>query len=76
MMQDLTQAQWPMTHVRVNGDVARVRDAYIRVVEAQRHHYVVKLFTLDNRLLSRKVGALSQRDRQSVRRVLRDLLTV
>jgi mRNA interferase MazF len=36
----------------------------------------VKLFTLDNRLVSRQIGALSSRDRQSVRRVLRGLLAV
>lgn len=36
----------------------------------------IKLFTLDNRLVSRKVGALSQRDRIAVRRMLRDLLAV
>ena len=64
MMQELTQAQLPMTHVRVNGDVARVRDAYIRVVEAHRHHYVVKLFTLDGwvdfaLLQERLIAALS-----------------
>ena len=29
-----------------------------------------KLFTLDNRLVSRKIGALSPRDRQAVRRML------
>ena len=64
MMQDLTQAQWPMTYVRVNGDVASVRDAYIRVVEAHRHHYVRKLFTLDGwvdfaLLQERLIAALS-----------------
>ena len=36
----------------------------------------VKLFTLDNRLVSRKIGALSARDRQAVRRMLQGLLTV
>lgn len=47
MMQDLTRAQPPMTHVRVSGDVKAVRDAYVRVVESQGHHYVRGLFTLD-----------------------------
>jgi mRNA-degrading endonuclease toxin of MazEF toxin-antitoxin module len=36
----------------------------------------VKLFTLDNRLISRKIGALSARDRASVRRMLRNLLAI
>lgn len=36
----------------------------------------VKLLTLDNRLVARKIGALSRRDRQSVRRMLRDLIAV
>jgi mRNA interferase MazF len=36
----------------------------------------VKLFTLDNRLISRKIGALSPRDRASVRRMLRSLIAV
>lgn len=36
----------------------------------------VKLFTLDNRLVSRKIGTLSTRDRASVRRMLRQLIAV
>lgn len=36
----------------------------------------VKLFTLDNRLVSRKLGTLSARDRQAVRRMLQGLLAV
>lgn len=36
----------------------------------------VKLFTLDNRLVARKIGALSPRDRASVRRMLRRLIAV
>jgi predicted permease len=47
MMQDLTRAQGPMTFVRVNGDMAAVRDAYVRVVESQGQHSVRALFTLD-----------------------------
>ncbi|HEV8346100.1 MAG TPA: FtsX-like permease family protein [Vicinamibacterales bacterium] len=47
MMQDLTRAPFPMTHVRVSGDLKAVRDAYVRVVESQGHHYVRALFTLD-----------------------------
>jgi predicted permease len=47
MMQDLTRAQFPMTHVRVSGDLTAVRDAYVRVVESQGHHFVRVLYTLD-----------------------------
>lgn len=36
----------------------------------------MKLFTLDNRLVSRRIGALSTRDRQAVRRMLKHLLTI
>jgi mRNA interferase MazF len=36
----------------------------------------VKLFTLDNRLVSRKIGTLSARDRQAVRRMLRQLIVL
>jgi mRNA interferase MazF len=35
-----------------------------------------KLFTLDNRLISRKIGRLSRRDRTSARRMLRDLIAL
>jgi mRNA interferase MazF len=36
----------------------------------------LKLFTLDNRLVSRKIGTLSPRDRAAVRRMLRAAMTV
>ena len=36
----------------------------------------IKLFTLDNRLVARKIGALSRRDRTSVRRMLQRLIAV
>lgn len=36
----------------------------------------VKLFTLDNRLISRQIGTLSSRDRRSVRQMLHGLLVV
>jgi predicted permease len=47
MMQDLTRAQFPLPSVRVSGDPKAVRDAYVRVVESQGHHFVRTLFTLD-----------------------------
>jgi mRNA interferase MazF len=36
----------------------------------------LKLFTLDNRLLSRKIGALSPRDRAAMRKMLRNVVGV
>jgi mRNA interferase MazF len=36
----------------------------------------LKLFTLDNRLASRKIGALSPRDRAAVRKMLRGVVAV
>jgi mRNA interferase MazF len=36
----------------------------------------IKLFALDNRLVARKIGVLSSKDRQAVRRMLHGLLTV
>lgn len=47
MMQNLARAQFPLAHVRVNGDLRSVRDAYVRVVESQGQHFVRGLFTLD-----------------------------
>jgi len=47
MMQNLDRAQAPMAHVRVNGDLALVRDAYVRVVGSQGRHFVRGLSTLD-----------------------------
>jgi mRNA interferase MazF len=36
----------------------------------------LKLFTLDNRLVSRKTGALSPRDRAAIRRMLRSTVAI
>jgi mRNA interferase MazF len=36
----------------------------------------LKLFTLDNRLVARKIGALSPRDRKTVREVLKGVVGV
>lgn len=47
MTQNLARAQLPMAHVRVNGDLAAVRDAYVRKVEGQGHHFIRGLLTLD-----------------------------
>jgi len=51
----------PLAHVRVHGDLASVRDAYVRVVESQHHHFVRGLFTFeewtDNALLRERLLA-------------------
>jgi predicted permease len=47
MLQELARTQVPLAHVRAAGDLKAVRDAYVRVVESQGHHFVRGLFTLD-----------------------------
>ncbi len=47
ILQEPTRAQVPMAHVRVTGDLKRVRDGYARVVESQGRHFVRGLFTLN-----------------------------
>ena len=36
----------------------------------------LKLFTLDNRLVARKIGVLSPRDRQAVRKMLKNVVAI
>jgi mRNA interferase MazF len=36
----------------------------------------LKFFTLDNRLVARKIGTLSPRDRQAVRKMLRSVMEI
>ncbi|MBI3401140.1 MAG: ABC transporter permease [Acidobacteria bacterium] len=47
IVQEPAQAQFPLAHVRVTGDVKTVRDGYVRVVESQGRHFVRVLFTLN-----------------------------
>ena len=47
LLQDVRRTAFPMAHVRVNGDLAAVRDEYVRVVQSQGHHFVRGLFTLE-----------------------------
>lgn len=46
MMQGRSQS--PMTHAKVSGDMAMAREAYTRIVQAQSHHFVRGLFTIDD----------------------------
>lgn len=48
LMQELRRAQFPMTHVRVTGDVAAAQRAYVDVVNAQGQHFVRAIFTMDD----------------------------
>lgn len=47
ILQEPTQAQFPLAHVRVTGDLKTVRDGYARVIAAQGRHFVRAVFTLD-----------------------------
>jgi predicted permease len=47
ILQEPTQAQFPMAHVRVAGDLKTVRDGYARVIASQGRHFVRAVFTLD-----------------------------
>jgi mRNA interferase MazF len=67
MVTTAARSHWPHDLQFMDAQVAGLTEAsMIRM----------KLFTLDNRLISRKIGALSARDRQSVRRILRQLIAV
>lgn len=67
MITTAARSHWPQDVVLADAAACGLRTASL---------VRVKLFTLDNRLVSRKIGALSARDRVSVRRVLRQLIAV
>jgi mRNA interferase MazF len=67
MITTAARSRWPQDVPLADGAAAGLSEASI---------VRVKLFTLDNRLVSRKIGALSARDRQAVRRMLRQLITL
>jgi predicted permease len=47
ILQEPAQAQFPLAHVRVTGDLKTVRDAYARVIASQGRHFVRAVFTMD-----------------------------
>jgi putative ABC transport system permease protein len=47
ILQEPAQAQFPLAHVRVNGDLKTVRDGYARAVASQGRHFVRAVFTMD-----------------------------
>jgi mRNA interferase MazF len=67
MVTTAQRSRWP-TDVPLNdGAAAGLSDASL---------VRLKLFTLDNRLVSRVIGSLSSRDRASVRKMLKSVLTI
>ena len=67
MITTAARSHWPQDVPLIDAAAAGLSEASI---------VRVKLFTLDNRLVSRKIGALSARDRQAVRRMLRQLIAL
>ena len=47
ILQEPAQAQFPLAHVRVTGDLKTVRDGYARAVASQGRHFVRAVFTVD-----------------------------
>ena len=67
MITTAAKSHWPQDVVLRDGARAGLKtESIVRI----------KLFTLDNRLVSRKIGALSLRDRQAVRKMLRSVMAV
>lgn len=67
MITTAARSRWP-SDVMLN-DVTACGLAHASVVR-------FKLFTLDNRLIARRIGALGTQDRQSIRRALRALFAL
>jgi mRNA interferase MazF len=67
MITSAARSHWPQDVVL--ADAARAGLQATSLLRA-------KLFTLDNRLISRKIGRLSRRDRASARRILQDLMAL
>lgn len=67
MITTAARSQWP-SDVPISGAQA----AGLTAASLVR----LKLFTLDNRLVSRTIGVLSPRDRAAVRRMLRSVVTI
>jgi len=67
MITTAARSHWPTDVPLADTEPAGLRDASL---------VRLKLFTLDNRLVARKIGTLSPRDRQSVRKMLREVMGV
>jgi mRNA interferase MazF len=67
MITTAQRSRWPSDVALSDGAAAGLSDASL---------VRLKLFTLDNRLVSRAIGALSTRDRAAVRKMLKSVLTI
>ncbi len=67
MITTAQRSRWPSDIPLTDGAAAGLTDASL---------VRLKLFTLDNRLISRVIGKLSRRDRTAVRKMLRPVLTL
>ncbi|MBV8798904.1 MAG: type II toxin-antitoxin system PemK/MazF family toxin [Alphaproteobacteria bacterium] len=67
MITTAARSRWPSDIPLTDGAAAGLSNASL---------VRLKLFTLDNRLVSRAIGALSARDRASVRKMLKSVLTI
>lgn len=67
MVTTAQRSRWPSDTPLADGAAAGLSDASL---------VRLKLFTLDNRLISRVIGALSPRDRAAVRKMLKSVLTI
>ncbi len=67
MITTAQRSRWPSDIPLADGAGAGLSDASL---------VRLKLFTLDNRLVSRTIGKLSHRDRAAVRKMLKSVLTI
>jgi mRNA interferase MazF len=67
MITTAAKSHWPTDVPLVNAEAAGLNDASL---------VRLKLFTLDNRLVARKIGKLSPRDRAAVRKMLRAVVEI
>ena len=67
MITTAQRSRWPSDIPLNDGASAGLSDASL---------VRLKLFTLDNRLVSRAIGSLSPRDRAAVRKMVKSVLTV
>jgi mRNA interferase MazF len=67
MITTAQRSRWPSDIPLSDGAAVGLSDASL---------VRVKVFTLDNRLISRVIGSLSPRDRAAVRKMLKTLMTI
>lgn len=67
MITTAQRSRWPSDVLLADGAAAGLSDASL---------VRLKLFTLDNRLISRVIGVLSQRDRAAVRKMLKSVIAI